>query len=103
MRALQKRKLKERNMYAITTGERVGGFVVYIKECNIDEDNLAFLFMPDPMESLFFTKNEVEHNLKDGTLVLVEKLPKNVYDVCRANFEFYAKKTGNDYYEKSDN
>lgn len=86
-------KLKYRGMYAIKSGDKSGGFLVYIEERNIG-DSLAFLFMPHPMEVMFLSKQEVERSVKYNTLDLVEKLPKNVYDVCLANFDYYAQKAG---------
>jgi len=86
-----KRKLKYKGMYAIRTGEYSGGFIIYIKEHNMG-DSLAFLSIPNPMESIYFDKNEINLWIKEGLLEFIESLPTDVYDVCKANFEYHKKK-----------
>ena len=87
------KKLKKRGVYAIKTGDRQGGFIVWIKECDT-AGGLAFLFMPSPMEAIFMTEQEVREGLKSKYLEFVQSLPVPVYEVCVANWKFYAQKAG---------
>jgi len=80
-------------MYAVKEGDRAGGFIIYIREYN-QGDSYAFLYVPDPMEAIYFTRQEIEEGIKYNMLDFVEKMPKDVYAVCRANFTYYAKKAG---------
>jgi len=84
-------KLKIRGIYVITKGDNTGAFVVYIKERNIF-DTHAFLLMPQPNETVFFTDEDVKNSLKNGTLKFVEQLPEAVYQVCLANFDHLKRK-----------
>tara|TARA_R110000765_G_C18732866_1_gene585725 strand:- start:182 stop:517 length:336 start_codon:yes stop_codon:yes gene_type:complete len=85
-------KLTPRATYAVTSGERQGGFLVWIKEYS--KNNNSFLFMPNPMEAIQLSKVETNELLKDGTMELIETLPKEVYDVCAANWKLLADKSG---------
>jgi hypothetical protein len=85
------RKLKKYGLYAIHEGSRMGGFFVFISSDN--KPNIyAVLFMPNPMEALYLASTEVHDMLKNNTLKLVKKLPKDVYDVCEANYYYYRDK-----------
>ena len=86
-------KLKDRGMYVVERGERVGCFLIYIKEANIFE-SYAFLCIPNPMEVLYLDKNDIKEGLRNGYMKFIEELPGDVYDVCAANFRWHAKKAG---------
>ena len=86
-------KLSYRGMYAIHGGDKVGSFFVYIKE--EDKGNsYAILIMPNPMEAQYVSRCEIKSDLKFDNIRFVEKMPRPVYDVCKANFLYYAKKAG---------
>lgn len=87
------KKPLKRGMYAIKEGDKAGGFILYINEYNLGA-SYAFLFVPDPMTAVYFTKEEINNNIKFKILELVSILPKDVYEVCRANFTYYADKEG---------
>lgn len=95
-------KPRYRGMYAVQEGDRAGGFLIYIKEYNLGA-SYAFLFVPHPMEAVYFTKDEIEKGIKFNTLDFVELLPKEVYEVCRANFAYYAEQEGLVYESKKPN
>lgn len=79
-------------MYAIHNGDRMGGFFIYIKE--EDRGNArAVLSMPD-MEALYIKKEEIKTDLKFENIKHVQKIPRDVYAVCKVNFVYYAKKAG---------
>lgn len=82
-----------RGMYAIHSGDKAGGFFVYIKE----EDRgacHALLIMPSPMEAIYVTKEEIKIDLKFKNIKFVERIPHPVYEVCKADFLYRAKKAG---------
>lgn len=85
--------LAYRGMYVILSGERAGGFFVYIKEEDRGKCN-AILFMPNPMEALYVNNTEILMDIKYDNIMFVKKLPLDVYLVCKANFIYYAKKVG---------
>ena len=86
-------KPKYRGMYAVIEGDRAGGFIIYVKEYDLG-DSYAFLYVPHPMEAIYFTRQEIKKGIEFGTLEFVENLPKVVYEITRANFAYYAKKEG---------
>jgi hypothetical protein len=89
-----KKRLVYRGMYAIHSGDKVGAFFVYIKE--EDRGNsYAIMTMPNPMEAIYVKGDEMEFDLKYGNIKLVKRIPDDVYEVCKANFMYYAKKAGN--------
>lgn len=85
--------LAYRGMYVILSGERAGGFFIYIKEEDRGRCN-AILFMPNPMEALYVNSNEILMDMKYDNIMFVKRIPKDVYQVCKANFIYYAKKAG---------
>lgn len=87
------KKLIKGGLYAVHAGDKVGGFFVCIAEENRGEST-AVLFMPNPMEALYVNNVEIELDLKQNNLKFVEMLPHDVYEVCRANFVYHAKKQG---------
>lgn len=87
------KKLKSRGMYAIKYGEYMGGFFVYIME-ESTPNNIAFILMPSPTKAIYIPKGDVLFDLKNGNIELINRLPCEIYDICRANFIFYAKEEG---------
>lgn len=84
-------KIKKRGLYAIHEGTRTGGFFVFIssdKKPNI----YAALFMPNPMEAVYLSEVEVYDTLKNNTMRLVKVLPRDIYEVCEANYYYYKDK-----------
>ena len=80
-------------MYAIHSGNLSGAFFVYIKE--EDRGNsYAILTMPEPMQAMYVKGAEIAFDLKYDNIRFVKKLPRDVYDVCKVNFTYYAKKAG---------
>jgi len=89
---LNSSKLKPRGMYVIKTGDRQGGFLIWIKEQDLKKTH-AFLFCPNPMEALFLSQIEIKNELKTGGIEFVEQLPVEVYEVCCANWTYYKEKS----------
>lgn len=87
------KRLIYRGMYAIHSGDKVGAFFVYIEEENRG-NSYAILTMPSPMESMYVKNTEIDFDLKYENIRFVKKIPKDVYEVCKANFQHYAKKAG---------
>jgi hypothetical protein len=88
-----KKRLVKNGLYSIEYGDKAGGFLVYIREENI-LTGLAFLVLPNPLEIIYLSSEDVNSHFKNGGLVLVDKLPKSVYDVCKANFVWVKNKEG---------
>lgn len=82
---------KKRGMYAIHEGSRSGGFVVFIHSDNVSK-SYAALFIPNPMEAIYLAHDEIHNMLKNETLKLVQRLPKEVYEVCEANYYYFKEK-----------
>lgn len=80
-------------MYAIHSGDMSGSFFVYIKEESVGNTS-AVLIMPYPMEAKYVDNKEIDFDLANNNIRFVNRLPTNVYDVCKANFVYYAKKAG---------
>ncbi|MDD4110032.1 MAG: hypothetical protein PHS54_00600 [Clostridia bacterium] len=86
-------RLKYRGFYAIHSGDTAGGFFTYIKEEDRG-DSYALLLMPDPMKAIYVKKSDIELDQKYDNIMFVKKIPKDVYEVCKANFIYYAKVAG---------
>lgn len=86
-------------MYAITGGEKTGGFIVRMPEYD-SFGALAFLFLPDPMEAMFLTEKEVEELFSYDYLDYVTKWKPEAYEVGLANWKYFAEKQGLDYESK---
>lgn len=87
------KKLANRGMYAIHIGDKAGAFFVNIEE-EAKGNSYAIILMPNPMESKYVAKSEIEFDLKYNNIKFVKTLPPDVYEVCKANFIYYAKKAG---------
>ena len=86
------KKLRHRGMYAIHAGDLEGGFFIYVKEYDRGKAR-ALLVMPE-MAAMYVPQSEITHDLKYNNIRRVKKLPKEVYEVCKANFKYYAEKAG---------
>jgi len=87
------KKLRYRGMYAIHIGEKAGCFFIYVKEEDRGKSN-AILIMPNPMEAKYVKLDDMMFDIKYKNIKFVQKVPQDVYDVCKANFIYYAKKEG---------
>lgn len=92
--------LRKRHMYAVHGGDYSGGFLIPISENHI-EGNYAVLFIPSPMKAMYVSETEIRMSLADNTLRLAGRLPDNVYEICRADFELRATQQGNYVSKKS--
>lgn len=93
MKKILRRDPTHRMMYFIASGDRVGGFIVRIREHDT-EGAFAFLFMPSPTEALYISKAEARDALRNKMFKSVRKIPQPVYDVMAANWRVYAKEQG---------
>jgi len=73
---------KKRYVYAITGGAFLGELFVYMEKKN---DNFVFLSLPD-MKIREVPCNKFDFGLTQKIVDIVEKLPANVYDVCRIQY-----------------
>ena len=85
-------QLTYRGVYAILSGELVGATVLYIREDDIG-NSCAFLVL-SPTEAVYIAKKDFLEDLKYDNICLIQRMPKEVYIQCRANFVYYAKKKG---------
>lgn len=86
------KKLKNRTMYALHSGKYIGGFLVPIKEHDRGASK-AVLILPE-MVAMYISDKEIQYDLKNRNMKRVSKLPPDVYDVCKANFNYYLEKAG---------
>jgi hypothetical protein len=69
-------------VYAVTAGEYLGEFLVYIES---RAGNLMFLSLPD-MKVRSISEKEVTSGIDNNILDKVEKLPSDVFSVCNAQY-----------------
>ena len=71
-----------RNMYAISQGSFRGEFFIYI---NHDDKNYYFLSLPyNNVREV--PVNDFNEGIKKGLVEFLEKIPKNVYEICVAQY-----------------
>lgn len=80
-----KLKLRNRGMYIVEQGDWVGCFLLHIKEERIFNAH-AFLMMPDPVKPIYLSDKELYFYLKTKTMKLEKVIPKDIYEVSKANF-----------------
>lgn len=84
-----KKHPKQRYIYAVTGGKYLGELLVYIKSDNIYH---SFLTLPDmhirdiPVEKFTF-------GVQESIVDVVEKLPRQVFYVCKAQYNKNASNT----------
>ena len=69
---------KPRYIYAVTGGKFLGELLVYAKS---DENDYYFLALPE-MTSRVIPKEKFEFGIKENIVEVVQKIPKDVYNVC---------------------
>ncbi|NBW57102.1 hypothetical protein EBR43_04825 [bacterium] len=74
----------ERGVYAVEHGDFVGEFFVFIKT-NLD-GSYEFLCLPKMIRRTV-PEQSFASGIKDKIINFVEKLPKNVYKMCQAQYE----------------
>jgi hypothetical protein len=81
-----------RHVYAVTTGDYVGEFLVYM---DADIARHTFLSLPD-MKIRRILKSDVVEAFNNGILEEVEKLPSDVYSLCCEQYRNNDKNPGTD-------
>ena len=71
-----------RNMYAISQGSFRGEFFVYI---NHDDRNYYFLSLPHN-NTREVSVDDFNEGIKEGIVEYLEKIPKDVYEICVAQY-----------------
>lgn len=69
-------------VYAVTAGEYLGEFLVYMES---QAGSLMFLSLPD-MKIRSIPDKEVTSGIDNNILDKVEKLPSDVFSVCKAQY-----------------
>lgn len=82
------KKPKKRHVYAVTQGDYIGEFFVYM---DYKEDRYIFLSLPD-FHIREVPKIEFDSGVDLGVLDMVERLPRGVYIECQQQ---YTKMTNN--------
>ena len=81
---------KPRSIYAVTSGQYVGEFLVYM---GLSEDKLEYFFLSLPkLIKRSVPVKSFKLGLKQRVLTLIESLPEDVYSVCKQQFEQKHKK-----------
>ncbi len=73
---------KRRVVYAVTKGDYIGEFLVYVEEI---ESVYCFLSLPD-MHVRDIPKSDIVSGLQEGILDEVETLPRDVFSICHAQY-----------------
>ena len=75
-------KPKQRVVYAVTKGDYLGEFLVYVEETDL---TYCFLSLPD-MHIRDIPKSDTASGLQEGILDKVETLPRDVFSICHAQY-----------------
>ena len=67
-----------RTVYAVTGGDYLGEFIIYVEE---EDDMYCFLSLPK-MNIRQIAKSDVAEGLENKVLDKVERLPKDVFSLC---------------------
>lgn len=70
----------ERSLYAFTQYRR-GEFLLFLNEVG---DACEFMQLPDRYK-ITLTREEFNKGIETGLIDFVEKIPKDVFEVCQAN------------------
>ena len=79
----RKPRITSGSIYAVTGGKFLGKTLVYIKK---DKDHRCFLTLPD-MKNHDMTDETFRHGLDIEALDKIEKLPDDIYKICKAQYE----------------
>ena len=72
----------ERGAYAVNTGQFIGEFFIFIKQENGD---LHFLSLPKMLKRVV-PRSNFNHGIQHKIITFVERLPKNVHELCKATY-----------------
>lgn len=72
----------DRGIYAVETGTYIGEFFVYITK---KSDEYCFLSLPKLLHRTV-PKKSFEFALKNKVIKLLQKLPKDIYEICLAEY-----------------
>lgn len=81
---------RRRFVYAVTDGDYMGEFLVYMEQSN---DKYVFLSLPD-LHVRYISDNDIQSAIKSNVLDVVEKLPSEVYSVCCIQYRDRTETTG---------
>ena len=74
---------RPRYLYAVTGGKYLGKFFVYMES---KDSTITFLELPS-MSVVDVPKEKVTYGIENDILDPVKKLPNDVYNVCKAQYE----------------
>ena len=83
---------RRRFVYAVTDGDYMGEFLVYMEQCN---GKYVFLSLPD-LHVRHISDDDIQSAIKSDVLDVVEKLPSEVYSVCCTQYRDRPETTGTD-------
>ena len=81
---------RRRFVYAVTDGDYMGEFLVYMERSG---NKYVFLSLPD-LHIRYISDDDIQSAIKSNVLEVVEKLPSEVYSVCCKQYCDHAKTTG---------
>ena len=76
------KKPKSRHVYAVTKGDYLGEFFVYMTK---EEGSYIFLSLPD-FRVRKVPVNDFDNGVEQGVLDMVERLPRSVYIECQEQY-----------------
>ena len=76
------KKPKKRYIYAVTKGDYLGEFFVYMDE---RESSYVFMSLPD-FRIRKVPVNDFDNGVEQGVLDMVERLPRSVYIECQEQY-----------------
>ena len=73
---------KKRHVYAVTKGDYIGEFFVYMDE---QKSSYVFMSLPD-FHIRKVPVNDFDNGVEQGVLDMVERLPRSVYIECQEQY-----------------
>ena len=79
---LKRKTPKQGQTYAVTGGKHLGEFFIYMEQTETD---VIFLSLPS-MDRQLVPIDKFEYGLKNKILDPVEKLPDDIYNLCKEHY-----------------
>lgn len=72
-----------RGIYAVEHGDFIGNFFVYVEQTK--SGDYSFLSLPR-MIPVVVPRKSFDYGVKNKILVFVERLPKNIHNICQVQY-----------------
>jgi len=76
------------SVYFVRYGDRIGQFLIFIEFVE-DTNSYSLLGLPES-EAVYITQQDIDKAITHKVLEFVEKLPSDVFEDCKKEFEYRA-------------